>query len=452
MAKGKARQLRNALKLIHPDMFHDQETCQKTNERSLQYLMQYFDALEQPGFTLPDFPSSLRLFYRRGGGEIHELHFTLDTPSGFLSSEERRGLARSCIRRLSAALGLEDGGDPPENDDDDDVFHFEIRHVLSEFLALARLRKADHERLERECDQAELKLKKLLNVNVFVSVAMSRAAALPALKKMVAWHKELRDAGISGHYVTIGADYSWKSEDRLQIPPDFNLEAAVSLIQGKPLARDFPGEPEWWRIKDSLVDRLRKALRIRWIGEDIFLQPQDVIAGIRKIEKCIPDLTRFDLSGMSFLIGDAYRVTSHGSLVIPADFGCPEFVVFLETSLDQARTLSRESDALDALVAAKQEMFRTRTGAKIRKGIFVPATDFAAAVDRLLDALEGDARLPVKGHAFSITERYEVDNDGTISLRHDFTVSELTSLLLPASSIALSAPGPVPGGSGDQAT
>lgn len=439
MAKGKVRQLRNVLKLIHPDMFHDQETCQKTNERSLQYLMQYFEALEHPYSTLPDFPSALRFFYRRGDGAIHELRFSLDTPSGFLSSAERSGLAGSCIRRLSAALGLEDGNDSQENDDADEAIHFEIRHVLSEFLALSRLRKAEYERLERECDLAEQALKKQLNIKVFVSVAMSRVAALPTLKRMVAWHEELRDAGISGHYVTIGGDYSWKSEDRLEIPPDFNLEAAVSLIRGKPLARGFPAEPEWWRIKDNLVDRLRKMYRIRWIGEDIFIPPEDVIAGIRKLEKCNPELRRFDLSGMSFLIGDTYRLTSHGSMVIPADLCCPDLVAFLETSLDQARTFSRESDALDALVAAKQEMFRGRTGAKIRKGIFVSATDFASAVDRLLDALEGEVRLPVRGHAFSITDRYEVDGDGTISLQHDFSVSDLTSLLLPASCTALCA-------------
>lgn len=432
MAKSKARQLRNILKLIHPDMLHDQEACRLVNEKSFQYLMQYFDVLEQPASMMPEIASTLHFYVRQDGGQIRELRFCLERPTGFLTGEARRNLAKSCIRRLSLALGIDDEDDAPENGGAEDDIHIEIRHVLSEFLVLSKRRKAEHERLLRECKQLEQTVKDLLDIRIYVSMAMPQVAALPALKKMAAWHNELREAGIAGHYVTIGAKYSWKGEDNLEFPQDFALGAAVALIRDKPASQKVADDSDLWRIKDDLVARLRKVHGIRWIGDYTFMSSRNMIKSIRDIEKCSPYLMQLDLKDISLLIGDAYQVTSHGSVVIPADFFCSDLVAFLRTSLDQARTLTKESDAKDALVVAKQEEFRARTGADVRKNLFISVESFALALDRLLEVLEGHARHSVHGHVFYITEQFKVDDDGTISIRHDFSVNELTAFLLPA--------------------
>jgi hypothetical protein len=430
-------ELRKLIRRVHPDLFHSHEACREVNEKSFQTLMQFLDCLERPFWQSRHGDFHLIFFYRNSEGTIQEASLTLQVPPGMLTTKERQEYGVRSIRKICRAVGIEDIEEADVNDIKDSSADANVARDLSQFLAAhlaaSRLRWAAYERNQRQFEKTRRQLEDSLNIRVSISIMIDENDAMIGLQRMSIDIEEFRRLDLTGLCLRIDREYACRENGTLCIPYDFAIDEAVKFLtdQRGDAKKKSKASDVCFLEKNTLRDRLRNRLKLRWIGSSSECGEQDVLRGMICLQQCSEKRLPFDLHDLTIWIGKNFRATADGTLVVPPQFRCAELKRFLLANVEAARSRLKKADRLRNEIEERRRQFEEESDAFVRESVWVSQEVYSDALGRMIQAIGVFREMDVKGLRFSIGDDFRVLDDGTIQIKHDFAVKDLTVFLLP---------------------
>lgn len=426
--------LHKLVRMVHPDLFHTDETCRQVNEKSFQALMQFLDILERPFGLFGQSSFHLRFFYREADDTIKEVAVCFEVRPGLLYAEERKAYAAACIRKLLSAMGVTDENDAT-GDTEASVGSERLATALSRFLrehiVMARQRQVDYE-VQREAFKAlEQRVKGELAADFYVSMFVDRDAAQVSMQRILENQQAFNACDLDGLKLVLGSEYKLRDDGTLSIPHDFSLEGALAFIRAQrtEALQDTQAHTLLSNQIKNLSDHLQHKLGLSWLGSSTECRDIEILQGLQCLQACCDALAQYDFHQMSMWIGKDFRIAAGGTLVISFQFQCAELLNFLDSNMSEARARMHKGRQLRESIEAKAKEFRKKTKASVRANIFISDEDYDDCLSRLLQAVGVFNTINVEGHYFSAGEEYNVREDGTIQIRHDFTVEEMAQIL-----------------------
>ena len=427
------RQLRKLFRLVHPDLFHNNEICRRVNEKSFQTLMQFLDDMERPFRQTIHDTFSLRFFYRNEDGELKEAAIRFEPPPGLVSGKERERYAFICIQRLLRAMGVQelDGGkgDAGEETLGDEPLVQDLFQFLKDNIALCRQREAAYEIRKQDFDMLEKSVEDTLEVRIYISVLVDQADALSGLKRMMEYSRELKKCKLSGLRLVMGSRYELRTDGALCIPYDFRIEDALKFMHEH--EKDARKRSQTSKVQSYqmgvLCKRLKNELDLARLDLNFECDDKDVVRGLYNLENCRENILNHDLHDLTILIGNGFRVSAGGNLVIPFEFQCAELNSFLNANVAKARACTEKLDEVERKILCREKQFRDKLAVYIRRNIWISDEEYVDCLDRMIQAAGVFDAFDVKGRWFSVGEEFAVLDTGTIQIKHNFTFQELTT-------------------------
>lgn len=429
--------LHKLVRMVHPDLFHTDEARRRVNEKSFQALMQFLDILEKPFGLFGQSSFHLQFFYREADDTIREVAVCFEVRPGLLYAEERKGYAAACIRKLLSAMGVADE-DESIGDTEASAGSERLTTALSRFLrehiVMARQRQIDYEAQRESFMALEQRVKNELAVDFYVSMFVDRDAAQVSMQRILENRQAFNACDLDGLKLVLGSEYKLRDDGTLSIPHDFSIEGALAFIcaQRSEALQDTQAHALLSKQIKTLSEHIQHKLGLSWLGSSTECRDNEILQGLQCLQSCSDALVQYDFHKMRMWIGKDFRIATGGTLVISFQFQCTELLNFLDRNMSKARTLMLKDRQLRESIEAKAREFRKKTKASVRSNIFISDEDYDDCLSRLLQAVDVFNTINVEGHYFSAGEESKVCEDGTIQIRHDFTVEEMTQILYQA--------------------